>query len=231
MSSTDDLQNIPARHGTATFVPKGSTIKIVNTSGTQVIDTWAFALPTPPKKKGPQEDAQDEQDKSYQEQDEKEKLNLAEEEDKKQREEEKKKQEEEEKRRRNKKKRTRPVRRRATESREEVWTCLRKRKPRRLPRSNSRPPKQKLSSNLPPPRAVGLHTFLPCAVESKSPMETPKTTARLPNRRRTLPTRQKCWTRVKKRRTRDDGAVICSRVRASPVTCLAREPSLLLLLR
>ncbi|TIA77290.1 hypothetical protein D6C76_04899 [Aureobasidium pullulans] len=97
MSSTDDLQTIPARHGTATFVPKGSTIKIVNTSGTQVIDTWAFALPTPPKKKGPQEDAQDEQDKSYQEQDEKEKLNLAEEEDKKQREEEKKKQEEEEK--------------------------------------------------------------------------------------------------------------------------------------
>ncbi|THY29104.1 hypothetical protein D6D01_03666 [Aureobasidium pullulans] len=100
MSSTDDLQTIPARHGTATFVPKGSTIKIVNTSGTQVIDTWAFALPTPPKKKGPQEDAQDEQDKSYQEQDEKEKLNLAEEEDKKQREEEKKKQEEEEKKKR-----------------------------------------------------------------------------------------------------------------------------------
>ncbi|THX00258.1 hypothetical protein D6D17_06411 [Aureobasidium pullulans] len=97
MSSTDDLQTIPARHGTATFVPKGSTIKIVNTSGTQVIDTWAFALPTPPKKQGPQEDAQDEQDKSYQEQDEKEKLNLAEEEDRKQREEEKKKQEEEEK--------------------------------------------------------------------------------------------------------------------------------------
>ncbi|KAI4724261.1 hypothetical protein E4T49_08002 [Aureobasidium sp. EXF-10728] len=99
MSSTDELQTIPARHGTATFVPKGSTIKIVNTSGTQVIDTWAFALPTPPKKKGPQEDAQtDDKDKSYQEQDEKEKLKLAEEQDKQQREEQKKKQEEEENR-------------------------------------------------------------------------------------------------------------------------------------
>ncbi|CAD0014046.1 unnamed protein product [Aureobasidium pullulans] len=120
MSSTDGLQTIPARHGTATFVPKGSTIKIVNTSGTQVIDTWAFALPTPPKKKGPQEDAQDEQDKSYQEQDEKEKLNLAEEEDRKQREEEKKKQEEEEKRRRNKKKRTRPEAEAATSQQQQA---------------------------------------------------------------------------------------------------------------
>lgn len=45
----DELQTIPARHGVATFVPKGQTIKIVNTSGTQVIDTWAFALPAPPK--------------------------------------------------------------------------------------------------------------------------------------------------------------------------------------
>ncbi|CAD0113658.1 unnamed protein product [Aureobasidium uvarum] len=99
MSSTDDLQTIPARHGTATFVPKGSTIKIVNTSGTQVIDTWAFALPTPPKKKGPQEEPQTEdKDKSYQEQDEKEKLRLAEEEDKQQREDEKKRQDEEENR-------------------------------------------------------------------------------------------------------------------------------------
>ncbi|PSK35868.1 hypothetical protein B9Z65_5683 [Elsinoe australis] len=46
-----DMQTIPARHGTATFVPAGSTIKIVNSSGTQVIDTWAFALPTPPTPK------------------------------------------------------------------------------------------------------------------------------------------------------------------------------------
>ena len=42
-----ELQTIPARHGTATFVPAGQTIKIVNTSGTQVVDTWAFALPNP----------------------------------------------------------------------------------------------------------------------------------------------------------------------------------------
>ncbi|KAG8628257.1 hypothetical protein KVT40_004130 [Elsinoe batatas] len=48
---TADMQTIPARHGTATFVPAGSTIKIVNTSGTQIVDTWAFALPTPPKSK------------------------------------------------------------------------------------------------------------------------------------------------------------------------------------
>ncbi|KAA6406570.1 MAG: hypothetical protein FRX48_09625 [Lasallia pustulata] len=47
---SDSLQTIPARHGTATFVPSGHTIKIINTSGTQVIDTWAFALPSPPKK-------------------------------------------------------------------------------------------------------------------------------------------------------------------------------------
>jgi hypothetical protein len=52
-----DLQVIPARHGTATFVPSGSTIKIVNTSGTQVIDTWAFALPTPPQKRDKEEDS------------------------------------------------------------------------------------------------------------------------------------------------------------------------------
>ena len=47
-----DLQTIPARHGTATFVPAGQVIKIVNTSGTQVVDTWAFALPKPEGKKG-----------------------------------------------------------------------------------------------------------------------------------------------------------------------------------
>lgn len=52
-----DLQLIPARHATATFVPAGQVIKIVNTSGTQVIDTWAFALPKPdPKPEGQQQD-------------------------------------------------------------------------------------------------------------------------------------------------------------------------------
>lgn len=46
-----ELQTIPARHGTATFVPAGQVIKIINTSGGQVIDTWAFALPKPEPKK------------------------------------------------------------------------------------------------------------------------------------------------------------------------------------
>ena len=52
-----ETQVIPARHGTATFVPAGSVIKIINTSGTQVVDTWAFALPKPegPKKGSEQE--------------------------------------------------------------------------------------------------------------------------------------------------------------------------------
>lgn len=43
-----EIQQIPARHGTATFVPKGHVIKIINTYGRQVVDTWAFALPKPP---------------------------------------------------------------------------------------------------------------------------------------------------------------------------------------
>ena len=47
-----EMQTIPARHGVATFVPAGQTIKIVNTSGSQVIDTWAFALPHPDVKNG-----------------------------------------------------------------------------------------------------------------------------------------------------------------------------------
>lgn len=51
-----ELQTIPARHGVATFVPAGQVIKIINTSGTQVIDTWAFALPAPDGKKGETKD-------------------------------------------------------------------------------------------------------------------------------------------------------------------------------
>lgn len=46
------MELIPARSGTATFLPAGKIIKIINTSGTQVIDTWAFALPKPERKKG-----------------------------------------------------------------------------------------------------------------------------------------------------------------------------------
>lgn len=51
-----EQQLIPARHGTATFVPAGQTIKIINTSGSQVIDTWAFALPKPEPKEGATEE-------------------------------------------------------------------------------------------------------------------------------------------------------------------------------
>lgn len=40
-------QVIPARRGAATLVRASQSIKIINTSGTQVVDTWAFALPTP----------------------------------------------------------------------------------------------------------------------------------------------------------------------------------------
>ena len=54
-----DQQLIPARHGVATFVPAGQTIKIINTSGTQVIDTWAFALPNPEPKKSEAEQKQE----------------------------------------------------------------------------------------------------------------------------------------------------------------------------
>jgi hypothetical protein len=60
-----ELQTIPARHGVATFVPAGQVIKIVNTSGTQVIDTWAFALPKPEAKKG-EAGSKDENEKSEQ---------------------------------------------------------------------------------------------------------------------------------------------------------------------
>lgn len=56
-----ELQLIPARSGTATFLPAGKTIKIINTSGTQVVDTWAFALPRPDRKEGdPAAEAEDE---------------------------------------------------------------------------------------------------------------------------------------------------------------------------
>ncbi|KAF2684554.1 hypothetical protein K458DRAFT_442884 [Lentithecium fluviatile CBS 122367] len=38
-------QTVPARRGAATLVHKGQSIKIINTHGNQVVDTWAFALP------------------------------------------------------------------------------------------------------------------------------------------------------------------------------------------
>jgi uncharacterized protein YcgI (DUF1989 family) len=37
-----ELIAIPARHGKAAFVKKGQRIKVINTHGTQVVDTWAF---------------------------------------------------------------------------------------------------------------------------------------------------------------------------------------------
>jgi uncharacterized protein len=38
----DNLITIPARHGKAAFADKGQTIKVINTHGEQVVDTWAF---------------------------------------------------------------------------------------------------------------------------------------------------------------------------------------------
>jgi hypothetical protein len=43
-----ELQTIPARHGVATFVPRGRTIKVINTYGQQVVSMWAFTLGPPP---------------------------------------------------------------------------------------------------------------------------------------------------------------------------------------
>lgn len=57
-----EQQLIPARHGTATFVPAGQVIKIINTSGTQVIDTWAFALPNPEPKNAAADKKQEEKE-------------------------------------------------------------------------------------------------------------------------------------------------------------------------
>ena len=33
---------IPARHGKAAFVPAGMVVRVINTHGEQVVDTWAF---------------------------------------------------------------------------------------------------------------------------------------------------------------------------------------------
>jgi len=37
-----DLVTIPARRGKAAFVAAGQTVRVVNTHGEQVVDTWAF---------------------------------------------------------------------------------------------------------------------------------------------------------------------------------------------
>ncbi|KAF1939961.1 hypothetical protein EJ02DRAFT_456411 [Clathrospora elynae] len=41
-----DIQTVPARRGAATFVKASQKIKITNTHGNQVVDTWALALPS-----------------------------------------------------------------------------------------------------------------------------------------------------------------------------------------
>jgi uncharacterized protein YcgI (DUF1989 family) len=38
-----EIVEVPARHGAAVRVPKGQSVKLVNTRGSQVVDTWAFS--------------------------------------------------------------------------------------------------------------------------------------------------------------------------------------------
>lgn len=44
---------IPARHGKAALVRRGQRIRVINTHGSQVVDTWAFADP-PPERERPE---------------------------------------------------------------------------------------------------------------------------------------------------------------------------------
>ncbi len=43
MSASSDLITIPARRGRAHLVRAGQVIRVINTHGQQVVDTWAFA--------------------------------------------------------------------------------------------------------------------------------------------------------------------------------------------
>jgi uncharacterized protein YcgI (DUF1989 family) len=43
-SHQPDLQRLPARHGVAAKAGRGQIIRIINSSGKQVVDTWAFNL-------------------------------------------------------------------------------------------------------------------------------------------------------------------------------------------
>ena len=38
----EEVRTIPARRGAAAFVPQGQMVKVINTHGEQVVDTWAF---------------------------------------------------------------------------------------------------------------------------------------------------------------------------------------------
>ena len=42
MSDSSEIMTVPARRGRAQRLTKGQAIKIINVSGTQVCDTWAF---------------------------------------------------------------------------------------------------------------------------------------------------------------------------------------------
>jgi uncharacterized protein YcgI (DUF1989 family) len=44
---TDELQVIPACEGVARELKAGQLVKVINTAGTQVVDTWAIALADP----------------------------------------------------------------------------------------------------------------------------------------------------------------------------------------
>lgn len=54
-----ELQTIPARHGVATFVPRGRTIKVINTYGKQVVSMWAFSLGAPPEDEEDEEEVEE----------------------------------------------------------------------------------------------------------------------------------------------------------------------------
>jgi uncharacterized protein YcgI (DUF1989 family) len=43
----DPLETVPARYGRAFMVAQGQSVEIINTHGTQVVDTWAFARADP----------------------------------------------------------------------------------------------------------------------------------------------------------------------------------------
>ena len=43
MTTKPTLITIPARRGRAAFLRHGQSVRVINTHGQQVIDTWAFA--------------------------------------------------------------------------------------------------------------------------------------------------------------------------------------------
>jgi hypothetical protein len=62
-----ELQTIPARHGVATFVPRGRTIKVINTYGKQVVSMWAFSLGAPPEEEEGETEAEKVDEKKIEE--------------------------------------------------------------------------------------------------------------------------------------------------------------------